>query len=387
MRNLIGITVIVLLTAAGLGGCRGGGGMADGVLTVDVTAGYPVRELELQDFMDVEYVALETADEFLTQGVVEDIGKELIVARNYGDGGDIFIFDRATGRGVRSINRRGQGGEEYSQADRIILDEERGEIFVADNITRKIWVYDLYGNFKRYLPYDGDGHYRFMFNYDRDNLISCRFYVSGENKQSEHIIISKQDGNLVRTIPVPLDDYDVTKVVIEREGVVVTPVFRQIIPCLDMWTLMNPSSDTLYNYLPDGDTKPFIVRTPSISSMDTKIFLFPGAMTGRYYFLQTMKKEFNLETMRGFPSADLVYDSEEKAIFKPVVYNGDYSDKHQIYMNSTAVNAEIALWQPLQSDELVRAYNEGRLKGRLAELAAGLDEESNPVIMLIKHVK
>lgn len=47
----------------------------DTFITVDVKDNYPKKELVLQDFMDVEYIALETSDEFLCQGRVPDIGK------------------------------------------------------------------------------------------------------------------------------------------------------------------------------------------------------------------------------------------------------------------------------------------------------------------------
>ena len=40
------------------------------ILSRLVTKSYPEKELIIQDFMDVEYIALETTDEFLTQGVV-----------------------------------------------------------------------------------------------------------------------------------------------------------------------------------------------------------------------------------------------------------------------------------------------------------------------------
>jgi hypothetical protein len=36
---------------------------------------------------------------------------------------------------------------------------------------------------------------------------------------------------------------------------------------------------------------------------------------------------------------------------------------------------------------LVEAYKNDELKGRLKEIAAKLNEESNPVIMLVKHRK
>ena len=50
-------------------------------------------------------------------------------------------------------------------------------------------------------------------------------------------------------------------------------------------------------------------------------------------------------------------------------------------------NDEIALVQKLEAYELVEAYEKGKLKGKLKEIAAGLNEESNPVLMLIKYKK
>jgi hypothetical protein len=52
------------------------------------------------------------------------------------------------------------------------------------------------------------------------------------------------------------------------------------------------------------------------------------------------------------------------------------------------VNHEIESWYPLEAHQLVESYEKGELKdGKLKEIAATLDEESNPVIMLIKHKK
>lgn len=50
-------------------------------------------------------------------------------------------------------------------------------------------------------------------------------------------------------------------------------------------------------------------------------------------------------------------------------------------------NDEIALVQKLEAYELIEAYQKGHLKGRLKEIAAGLEEDSNPVLMLIKYKK
>ena len=88
-----------------------------------------------------------TTDEFITHGIVEAVGKEFLLVRNRNDG-NIFVFDRKTGKGLRKINRLGQGAEEYSGISGIILDEDNNELFVVD-YTKKILTYDLSGNFKR----------------------------------------------------------------------------------------------------------------------------------------------------------------------------------------------------------------------------------------------
>ncbi|MDH6359015.1 6-bladed beta-propeller, partial [Parabacteroides sp. PF5-9] len=46
-------------------------------ITVDVSIKYPKKELILQDFLDVEYIPLETKDEFITTGFVQAIGKDV----------------------------------------------------------------------------------------------------------------------------------------------------------------------------------------------------------------------------------------------------------------------------------------------------------------------
>lgn len=107
----------------------------------------------VQDFMEVEYVALDSSDAFITQGAVKAIGKEILLVTNWRGDGDIFVFDRATGKGLRKINRFGQGGEEYAQVTFIVLDERNGEVFVVDYPSRKIHVYDLFGNYRRDFPF------------------------------------------------------------------------------------------------------------------------------------------------------------------------------------------------------------------------------------------
>jgi hypothetical protein len=154
-----------------------------------------------------------------------------------------------------------------------------------------------------------------------------------------------------------------------------------IIPYHDNWILTEPSSDTVYRLSPDYNIIPFIARTPSIQSMEPEIFLFPRMETDCYYFMETAKKE-----VREFAKTELVYDKQEKAIFRYILSNRDFSNKSKVEIGAP-INQEIAFCSILESYQLIESYEKGELKGRLKEIAMTLNAESNPVIMLVKHKK
>ena len=376
------IILFVLLTA-----CAGNKQSNDGLIIVDVSKSYPQKELILQDFMDVEYIPLETSDELVTQGLVQDVGKEYLLLKNRNSDGDIFIFDRKTGRGIRKINRQGQGPEEYTRINDIVLDESNGEIFVKSQ-GNKIVVYDLYGTFKRALNLGRE--VSSVFDYDKHHLICydmSDYHNKGEDRsKSYHIILSKQDGSITREIFVPFKTVN-TPIVNQGDGFVANYSY-QIRLSNGKWTLIETSADTLYNYTPDGTLTPFIVRVPSINTMKPEVFLYMGIHTDRYYFIQTVKNVFDVEKGRGFYTDELMYDKAEKAIFRTTVYNGDYAEKRPVAMTAQSINREIEYATSLNAFQLVEIYEKGQLKeGKLKEIAARLDQEDNPVIMLVKQKK
>ena len=388
MKKIITVSAMILLAFTGFMGCTGN--QSDGFITVDVTKSYPSKELILQDFMDVEYIPLETTDEFLNQGFVEDIGEKYILVRNRNSDGDIFVYDR-NGKAIRKINRKGQGGEEYNAINNITLDEDNEEIFVNDISSKKIKVYDLYGKFKRSLKHKIDSVGKSMFytpihNYDRNNLICYDFY----NEKITFVLVSKQDGSITKDIEVPFKEKKRTDVRRKDEASGMTYVMfpgngNPIVPCEDHLLLAEISADTIYTFLQDYSLKPFIVRTPSIQTMDPpEVFLFIGVLCDRYYFMETLKRIYDFNTDKGFPTANLMYDKQEKAIFEYTVYNGDYSNKQEVYMNGNLINHKIASWQSLEAYKLIEAYKKDELKGKLKEIASTLDPEDNPVIMLVK---
>ncbi|MEG0462371.1 6-bladed beta-propeller [Bacteroides sp.] len=384
MRKIELVWAIILSVATA--GCVGGNkAPANELITVDVNASYPTKELTLQSFMEVEYIPLETTDEFITRGSVKAIGKSMLLVTNQGTNGDIFIYTRE-GKALRKVNRLGQSGEEYSQITFITLDEDNNEMFITDYPGRKVIVYDLMGNFRRSFSFSDTSYYNFIANYDGDNLICYKGYSpTMETEESYHLLISKKDGSITRKIQIPFEKTQTP--VWTKEGATITPGFSRTIPTQAGWTLLRGSSDTIYNYLPDQTMLPIIARTPSIHSMEPQVFLYPTAMTDRYYFMRALTKEFDLEKMKGFSTRELMYDKQEKAIFEYTLYNDDFVDKREVSWPSENSNSSIAAFWPLQAPNLVEAYEEGKLKGKLKEIASELNEESNPVIMLVKYRK
>ncbi|MDR1201444.1 MAG: 6-bladed beta-propeller [Tannerellaceae bacterium] len=378
--NLIFIGILLVLM-----GCGGDRSATDSLVTVDVTANYPKKELILQDVMDVEYILLETTDEFLTRGKVMDVGRDIVLVTNAREG-DILIFDRTTGQGVRKINRRGQGAEEYLMLVNLILDEAAGEMFANDGPSSKIQVYDLLGNFKRSLPYKKGAFVSNLYNYDKDYLL-CQDTYAADNTDlvNSFFLITKHDGSMT-DIEIPVEK-KISTVIMERVGNAVYangPRNSLIVPFQGNWIITEPSSDTVYMNQPDNSLHPFMVRTPSVQTMEPEVFLFPGVLTGRYYFMQTVKKEYDFEADKGLPATDLVYDRQENKLYRYTVCNNDFSGRTED-VSQRSINNETAFYVTLEAPALVEAYGKGQLKGELQEMAASLDEEDNPVIMLVKH--
>ena len=125
-----------------------------------------------------------------------------------------------------------------------------------------------------------------------------------------------------------------------------------------------------------------MVRTPSIHSMDPEVFLFPKMITERYDFLVSIKKK--MKDNFSFPSVNLIYDKKDKSIYTYVIRNADFEGSN-VALWESSLSPEIASYRTLHAHELVEAYEKGKLKGKLKEIASTLDEEDNGVVMLLKR--
>lgn len=397
MKRVDVILAIFLIIATGCGGNKKSNSSnnntstvatQDTFITVDVSKKYPLKELILQDIMDVEYIPLESTDEFLCQGVVQAIGKEIILVKNVINDGDIFIFDK-NGKGLRKFNRKGQGSEEYIFNLSVFLDEDKGEIYV-DEVIRNVLVYDLYGNFLRNIHRDKVKWIN-ASNYNSDFLIARESPSAQKGKDTDNqlfVLISKQNGNVVKDFRIYFEKKIEWGITNHAGNTGAAPRPYPIIPYHDGWLLMEPSSDTIFRISQDYSLSPFMARTPSIQSMKPAVFLLPCIFTDRYHFMETITMEANLLRNEGFPKTQLVYDKKENSLFEYTMLNNDFPEKGPVnFTMQETTNSEIAFWQKMEPHELIEAYAKGQLKGKLKDIAAELQEDSNPVIMLVKYRK
>lgn len=397
MKKFDIILVIFLIITTGCGGNRKPNSpnndsstvdTLDTFITVDVSKKYPMKELILQDIMDVEYIPLESKDEFLCQGVVQAIGKEIILIKNIINDGDIFIFNR-NGKGLRKFNRKGQGSEEYIFNLSVFLDENKGEIYV-DEVIRNVLVYDLYGNFLRSI-HRNKVKWINASNYNSDYLIARESPSTQIEKDTDNqlfVLISKQNGSIVKNFRIYFEKKVEWGITNHAGNAGAAPRPYPIVPYHDGWLLIEPSSDTIFRISQDYSLTPFMARTPSIQSMKPAVFLLPYIFTERYHFMETVIMEANFLRNEGFPKTQLVYDKKENTLFEYTIRNNDFLEKGPvIFTMQETTNNEIAFWQKMEPHELIEAYEKGQLKGELKEIAAELQEDSNPVIMLVKYKK
>lgn len=384
MKRITTILVSLLLVMTGCGGGKSDK-QSEELITVDVTAKYPKKDFILQDFLDVEYIPLETNDEFLTDAIPLAIGEKIIVVRNRSK--EIFVFGR-DGKAIQKINRHGESGEEYMYNYNVFLDEKKGEIFVCD---RKILVYDLQGNFKRSFDKKEDASLQDLTDFNDESFIwwNSAFNFAFEDhtgvEMPSFFITSKQDGSTLKEIEIPMEGRK-SPIIIWREGEMIYsmgPGNKTIIPYKGDMILTEASSDTVYRYTRDHRLIPFMARTPSIHSMDPEAFLLPGVITDEYCFVDISIKK------RGTEGTALVCDRQTGEIFQYAVYNADYTNQEKVNMYSMGKNGNpnIAFCQPISIEKLLDAYEDGRLQGRLKEIAGELEEDSNPVMMIAKHKK
>jgi hypothetical protein len=357
---------------------------------IDVTKEYPKSErICLQDIAEVEYVILETNDDFLCGGGVSYIDNSTIIYRN--QNGEILIFDRQ-GKAKHKINRKGQSGEEYAMVNQCLYDKEKNELYVNDMMLKKIFVYDIEGNYKRSFWHLQGTQYSQIYFFNEQYLLCYNNMIDGFEKEKHPFkIISRQSGKLVKELDVPFSKRISTRYYFS-EGDVGHVFFgypqpESVVKTGDKWILNEVSSDTIYQLSEDFSLIPVMAQTPSVQSMGENPEYLSFVMDSYHYqFMFIQKKEYDRKTQQGFPTTAVMYDKKTGQIFEQNFYDANRPDKvFEFYLNNTNQMAESnQYFDEYPAYVLKRFLEKGESTGHfLKEIAEQIGEDDNPVVRIV----
>ena len=353
------------------------------MMTIDVEKSYPKKELAIDDLWEVEYIALETDSIFLVPG-----GQPYHVGENklgFVDNrtGNLLFFDAKTGEKAFCINRKGPGPEEYKSVGALVMDEKAGEIFAWTIFDATFQVYDEQGKYQRTLPMHNKRKDEYLYITDFINLDDNRLLCSSHNIKgyAVHYLQDKKTGLTTIVDSIPNERYVNQYIFAEKDGVTYStaPNLIPFVRTSEGLVYADHSNDTLYR-MTDGMTpSPFIVRTPRVKETDPNIIMRFDNETDDWMFLSGIEMAYDFSKNEGLHQTNYGVEKVSGEIYEMKFIHPDYAGKEY---RPTALNAH---YYP--ADELLTALEEGKLKGKLKEIASTLGEEDNGVVMLLKRKK
>ncbi len=405
MKSILTKSIIPILTL--LVACNSSGEISNDLPVIDITGAYPEKDINLSDIAEVEYIQLKTPDTMvISKNSLANvaISEDNIVLRDI-QRGDIYLFDN-NGNYINSFNRKGRSGEEYDQFIASGVDFENREIvidngFVRSGDGRTILIYSFEGDFKRKFNMPdsisiGAG-LSSIFNYDKEHYLVYNGHAvdlthplfAGRYAANENpfLLITKDTGAVVALDITAKDRYGNLVVdVLEESGNVVgismTNIgIHQILHSGNNMVLSEFALDTVYNYR-DGKLTPILSWDRSKVAGDDKYIGNVYISSSSLYFVKTAKKPADGEKI----SVDLnilYVDRAKNETYK--VSNMLFSDIEDFYLEtlSTSVMDGCAYFA-FDAYELMDMNDEGRLSGKLQEIANTLNEEDNPIIGVLR---
>ena len=354
---------------------------------VDVTQAKRFAPLKVSEKATVEFIPLETNADFLLDrvaGALINVTENYIVTVNITEG-KLFVFSRQ-GKALHTFCRKGQGPEEFVYPIAVRVDEKSKEIFVLD--YQKVQVYSLMGKYKRSLNIPENVKIGSMFNYDDKHLI-C-YDNHNLDRQGEKVteqpffLFSKKDGKITR-IPLTIQNRIGQSMYIERDGKKMVVTMNNIAPMVkngDEVVLSDMGSDVVYLYK-KGKVTPLLKRNPGTMDFNPRSAMGVVMKLGDIVWLREVKKE-----VKG-PRPDinmLTYDVStgevnNLVLWDDVNFTNPYSVQSRNERQELPYNCTAANFQP---DYLKKLNEQGRLTGRLKELAEEMLEDDNPLLILYK---
>lgn len=393
------IKYLYLLCLATLVGCASNPPSNSNLGVIDLSGDYPIRRVDLKEIADVEYVPLETTDSSLLTSMCKMycISEKYIITKDRYTG-DLFFFTRS-GKFIRKINRMGNGPEEYVSLQNLAIDFETEECLIYDLAKKKVHIYSFEGVYKRSFPWMFTTSLHPWYNLNKDYLIGHNGAFSRETMRCKDAqpfyIMSKKDGALTPLdLKVPDGIPNALKVIKEKLGSGETyqrSAFLPINPLFvngDEALIADFSLDTLYSYK-EGLLTPIAIQTPSVRSTTPPTIIAPELYTDSYLFFRIISMYYNeSDYFKPYDEAvRLVWNRKVNQVEKWEIFNSDIDGpitRYPLAEGDTFADRNMAtmLYTP---ETLIELNNEGKLKGKLKEVALKLDEEDNYVLLIAKY--
>ncbi len=359
-----------------------------GIPVVDFEKEYPQKDLLVSENADVEYVRLETTDEVLLDGLAGlylSVTDRYIVTNNSKEG-RIFVFNRQ-GKHLYNFMRKGNSGEEFMYAKKVRVDDKAEEIFVLD-ARNKVLVYTLDGKFKRVLDLPKDMRADDLWNYNNEWLLSYDNYNLDREgltcAEQPFFLISKKDGQ-VKRIGVNAKDRIGPRIYFEKNGQrgVMAVSMNYIYKNGDEFVLSELGNDTVF-MLKNSEISPLLVRTPGSKDKDVRSMMSAPLKLGDYIEVVEAPKELKMES--GKIETKSVYLNLKTGECFDLNLKDDVS-----FVEPSAVRSSEYVEAPKNhilsmpnTDRLFRWKEEGKLKGKLAEMVDEMKEDDNPILIIYK---
>ena len=359
-----------------------------GIPVVDFEKEYPQKDLLVSENADVEYVRLETTDEVLLDGLAGlylSVTDRYIVTNNSKEG-RIFVFNRQ-GKHLYNFMRKGNSGEEFMYAKKVRVDDKAEEIFVLD-ARNKVLVYTLDGKFKRVLDLPKDMRADDLWNYNDEWLLSYDNYNLDREgltcAEQPFFLISKKDGQ-VKRIGVNAKDRIGPRIYFEKNGQrgVMAVSMNYIYKNGDEFVLSELGNDTVF-MLKNDEISPLLVRTPGSKDKDVRSMMSVPLKLGDYIEVVEAPKELKMESgkietksvylnLKTGECFDLNLKDDVNFVEPSAVRSSEYVEAPKNHILSMP-----------NTDRLFQWKEEGRLKGKLAEMVDEMKEDDNPILIIYK---
>ena len=403
MKALYYLLPLLAIAVVSCTGDKDSSGAVSEIVEIDIQKEYPKKKLLLDEIADIEYIPLETTDSILLGGpesldfAFSENSDKVVLADE--KEGRIFFFNKK-GKFLHSFSHHGFGDKEYLQLRAMSVDFEREEVFIYDYpLRRRIMVFSFDGELKRELKLNGlERWLEYFFPYDETHLVGYDTYdknykdPSGESfNRYPYFLIDKQSGE-ISSLPLEVNERISNKIYFEtftspdRIAGITYPIPVCNWMKADKGIYVSDFAlDTIYHCTGDK----FIPKAVRTNNPDkSRNFSALCFESNRYSFFDLIGVRIDEAKKRIVPEVGkkLVFDKQDGKVYDAFVTLKDFSERINVPIGGHAEKYKPeGYYIDFYTVDLLNFYLEkGWLKGKIKEITENIEEDANPVMIIIK---